>query len=305
MNSQDFPSKILLFGEYGNIYGSQFLTTPYPKFRGKLTLSHHFTEGGAAWDSNQELTWFFNYLAKRENKILDMYRLERDLEKGLYFDSNIPQGFGLGSSGALCAAFYREYRSQVGEWSLVRLREIFSDMESYFHHRSSGMDPLVCYIKRPLLFRSLSAISSVGLRTPLDESVVFFLINSGEVRKTDDLIEIFLKKYQSHSFKSFFEEVMAPLTNGCIELFLQGQYRALWEPFLELSSHQLDYLEPMIPSNIHSLWQDGLRKKDFALKLCGSGGGFFLGMTRKYRDIKQGLKEYEIQLINTYLGEML
>ncbi len=32
---------------------------------------------------------------------LDLDRFENDIDKGLYFESNIPQGYGIGSSGAL------------------------------------------------------------------------------------------------------------------------------------------------------------------------------------------------------------
>jgi mevalonate kinase len=32
--------------------------------------------------------------------------LKNDVETGMYFDSSIPQGYGVGSSGALVAAIY-------------------------------------------------------------------------------------------------------------------------------------------------------------------------------------------------------
>ena len=35
--------------------------------------------------------------------------LKRDIDKGMYFDSSIPQGYGVGSSGALVAAVYDKY----------------------------------------------------------------------------------------------------------------------------------------------------------------------------------------------------
>ena len=33
-------------------------------------------------------------------------KLDNDIKENLYFNSNIPQGYGLGSSGALIAAVY-------------------------------------------------------------------------------------------------------------------------------------------------------------------------------------------------------
>lgn len=310
MSPKEFPSKILLFGEYGNIYGSQFLTFPYGKLWGKLVLPLRPTSKKGASDSNQKLWLFYRYLVKERGEILDLNRLEKDLTQGLFFDSRILEGVGLGSSGALCAALYSEYGSYkeaaCGELSLEELRNIFSDLEAYFHKKSSGMDPLVCYTKHPLLMQSTNSIIPVSLRALEDKNQVFFLINSHRVRRTDSLIEIFLKKYQAPLFRSFFKEVVAPLTNDCIQLFLKGYYDALWEPFFELSSHQLEHLQPMIPSNIEPLWRNGLSKKDFALKLCGSGGGgFFWGMARNAQDMEKHLKGYDIRVINRYLGGAL
>ena len=36
-------------------------------------------------------------------------KLNADIADGMYFDSSIPQGYGVGSSGALVAAIYSEY----------------------------------------------------------------------------------------------------------------------------------------------------------------------------------------------------
>jgi mevalonate kinase len=39
----------------------------------------------------------------------DIDTLENDVNVGMYFDSSIPQGYGVGSSGALVAAIYDKY----------------------------------------------------------------------------------------------------------------------------------------------------------------------------------------------------
>jgi len=76
----------------------------------------------------------------------------------LYFDSSIPQGYGVGSSGALVAAIYDTYAIDKIEATetltrdkLLRLKEIFSLMESFFHGKSSGLDPLNSYLSIPIL----------------------------------------------------------------------------------------------------------------------------------------------------------
>ena len=39
----------------------------------------------------------------------DIDAFKQDVENGMYFQSSIPQGFGVGSSGALVAAVYGKY----------------------------------------------------------------------------------------------------------------------------------------------------------------------------------------------------
>ena len=39
----------------------------------------------------------------------DLAALKKDISLGLYFDSSIPQGYGVGSSGALVASIYDKY----------------------------------------------------------------------------------------------------------------------------------------------------------------------------------------------------
>jgi mevalonate kinase len=52
---------------------------------------------------------------------------------------------------------------------------------------------------------------------------------------------------------------------------------------MEALSHlQFASFEEMIPPNIRAIWAHGLETREFALKLCGAGGGgFFLGYRLK------------------------
>ena len=100
--SSFFTSKILLFGEYSIVLGSQGLAIPFPKFGGKLRFQSDNEKNARV--SNGHLREFYNHL----ESIPDFHfaEMKRDLDAGLFFDSNIPQGYGAGSSGALCAAIY-------------------------------------------------------------------------------------------------------------------------------------------------------------------------------------------------------
>ena len=102
-----FYAKILLFGEYGIIKDSKGLSIPYNFYRGALKIS----EDPSTQDSHLKLVAFCEYLKKLPESTVsfDWPRLNADLNKKMYFDSSIPQGYGVGSSGALVASVYDQY----------------------------------------------------------------------------------------------------------------------------------------------------------------------------------------------------
>ena len=68
----------------------------------------------------------------------DIDLLKKHVDEGMYFDSSIPQGYGVGSSGALVAAIYDKYASNkitvlenLTREKLLTLKSIFSEMESF------------------------------------------------------------------------------------------------------------------------------------------------------------------------------
>ena len=291
-----FQSKVLLFGEYGVIYSSQALTVAYPLFSGQLTLPSSSAERCKTVESHKELLAFLSYLLECEQNTLDLTSLKFDIKRGLYFHSTIPNGFGLGSSGALCAAIYDHYKMEKGPFSLRQLREVFIMMESHFHGLSSGMDPLISYLGTPLLFHSSGHIDKVEMNWSSEGKGALFLLNTGRARRTEPLVNLFLEKCKSVVFERFFKEKITPTTERCIDHFLKGSYEGLWENFIELSAHQFEHFLPMIPKLVRSLWKRGLVEKHFVLKLCGAGGGgFLLGMTKDFQNVKKELHEYEVR----------
>ena len=114
MEKQAFHSKILLFGEYSIIQESMGLSLPYDLFYGQLSFDRTNEDGEFIVKSREQLSNFSVYLEGLNESDdfkskIDLERLKEDLEKGMYFKSSIPQGFGIGSSGALCAAVYDNY----------------------------------------------------------------------------------------------------------------------------------------------------------------------------------------------------
>ena len=107
-----FYSKILLFGEYGIIKDSKGLSIPYNFYNGALKVDEN--PSAEAVKSNSSLRKFVTYLENLQTEqpelvTFNLDLLKADVERGMYFDSSIPQGYGVGSSGALVATIYDKY----------------------------------------------------------------------------------------------------------------------------------------------------------------------------------------------------
>jgi mevalonate kinase len=316
MNKQGkiFYSKILLFGEYSVIFNSMGLSIPYSHFKGELDFINQdkYTDLTFAHESNRLIHSFADHLRKLISQKdlgvpFNISRLFRDLEKGLFFESTIPQGFGLGSSGALVAALYDMYAEEkmrnlkrLGKSHIKKLKETFSQLESYFHGTSSGLDPLNCYIKSPLLIRNKSDIQVVDLpgARNLGEGSIF-LIDTGKPRKTGPLVDMFLER--AHNDEQFYRSIhdqFIPATNNCITSLMNGEIQNFFGHLYQLSSYQYEFMTTMIPEAFRDIWKKGIDTGDFNLKLCGSGGGgFLLGFARNYDEIKEEFLRRSIQPI--------
>jgi mevalonate kinase len=316
LKSSLFYAKIMLFGEYGVICDSMALTIPYSHFTGELMLTgqEQYTDTEMAGESNKQIRLYLQYLKELQRKPvfrekLDLERLEKDIENGLYFESNIPQGYGIGSSGALVAAIYDQYverqsksRNVLTGMEISNLKEVLSMMESYFHGISSGLDPLLCYIRSPLLIRSKMQIETVAIpREKFGANSAIFLVNSGVLGKTGPLVKLFTEKLKDESFNNQVRNNYIPSNNGCIETFLKGDMNGFYSNLTELSAFQFIYLPEMIPANMKSIWEAGLQREDFKMKLCGSGGGgFLLGISNNFRSTRKLFQQNGLELIPVY-----
>lgn len=236
---------------------------------------------------------------------LDLDRLERDLSHGLYFDSSIPEGYGVGSSGALCAAIYDHYALQridpendIDEDNIRLLKRIFGQMESYFHGKSSGLDPLICYLKLPIHISAKDQLGTVDIPSSGQGKGAIFLLNSGQPGETQPMVNIFMEKMKSQGFRKVMKEEFNKYNDACVQAFLKGDTKPLFSNLKKLSHLALQYFSPMIPPVFHELWQKGIDSNAYYLKLCGSGGGgYVLGFTRDYERAARMLKDYQPELI--------
>lgn len=317
--SEIYYGKIILFGEYGIIYDSMALTIPFTHFHGELSFNNRnnkfkYTDVDFANNSNAQLEAYSSYLQKlRSDGVLEMdfdfNSFIKDLDNGLYFESSIPQGFGLGSSGALVASLYNKYGKEkinggrsVTKEETLKLKEIFSQMESFFHGRSSGIDPLNSYIQFPLLIKSKTEIETVGIpRNKANGDSAIFLINTGKPGKTEPVVNLFLEKCKDPDYYKVIQDDFIPLNNQCIENLTGGDLDPFFGNLHSLSELQYNYFSEMIPDDYKGVWKDGLDGKGFNLKLCGSGGGgYLLGFTNTLAETQAFFAEKSMELVTVY-----
>lgn len=306
-----FYSKVLLFGEYSILFDSNGLTIPYSHFNGSLGFinSSGYTDLDYAKHSNEHLKQFAAYLKENTPDIIDTEKLLADIDKGLYFESTIPEGYGLGSSGALVAAIYKQYGIQrihakagLTSEETQQLKAIFSRLESYFHGKSSGIDPLICYLKHPLFIKDQKNISSIGIsRENIQSDDAVFIVNTRQVGKTAPLVDLFMKKCLNPTYIERIKNDLIPTTNKCISSLLAGDLNSFYKSLKQLSKFQLQYLKEMIPDEFLKHWEDGISNNRYLLKLCGSGGGgYLLGFTREFSKVKKELTDKGLEVIPVY-----
>ncbi len=303
-----FYAKILLFGEYGIIKESKGLAIPFNSYKGALKTVN--TLNGEAKKSNENLLGFHQYLKEHGSELiqLDLESFKCDINNGMYFDSSIRQGYGVGSSGALVASIYDKYASKkitvlenLTRNKLLTLKETFSIMESYFHGKSSGLDPLNSYLSLPILINSKENIEATGIPSQKDGRAAVFLLDSEQIGETEPMVNIFMNKMKNKGFRKMLSDEFSIHTDACIEDFLQGNIKSLFGNVKKLSKVVFKNFKPMIPSAFHKVWEKGIRTNDYYLKLCGSGGGgYILGFTEDYEKAKISLKDYKLEFVYRY-----
>ncbi|MBL4662634.1 MAG: mevalonate kinase [Flavobacteriaceae bacterium] len=307
-----FYSKILLFGEYGIIKDSKGLSIPYNFYNGALKTDEHHTV--STHKSNENLKRYVAYLEQlcEEKPDLITFNLEAlrtDVAAGLYFDSSIPQGYGVGSSGALVAAIYDKYADDkitvlenLTREKLLQLKGIFAEMESFFHGKSSGLDPLNSYLSLPILINSKDNIEPAGIPSQTENGPgAVFLLDSGSTGETAPMVQIFMNNMKQEGFRNMLKNQFVKHTDACVEDFLKGDVKSLFGNIKQLSKVVLDNFKPMIPEEFQTLWKKGIETNAYYLKLCGSGGGgYILGFTEDMDKAKIALKKYKLEVVYNF-----
>jgi len=281
-----FFSKLLLFGEYGLMFGAKALAVPFPKYQGSLSKADTDFPDEQSRKSAVELerftSWFrHEQLNMKMNFPLKLDKLQQDVAGNLFFRSTIPPEYGVGSSGALCAALFHDYSIYEENFSWISqkrslpeiLKNDFSMMESYFHGSSSGLDPLVSFLNQPVLFENKHISLPCLVTGRLSCSV--HLVDTGTSCATSPLVRIFLNKMEDPDFRMGFRQDFLPANNGAVDAFLSGQTDKLFHCLRRITRFQLQHFSEMIPASFIEIIES-LMDQDIYVKLLGSGGGGFL-----------------------------
>lgn len=289
MNNQ-YHGKLVLFGEYSMIFGSEALLMPYYSVSGEwCSVINRPSE--KAFESNDNIRKFYDYLHDNDDfRILDLRRFEMELNAGLFFDSNIPLGYGVGSSGALTAAIYDRYKL-IEIKDICKLKKFLAKMENFFHGSSSGIDPLQCYLGKPFLLRQHdnepTSQSVIEMRSQqsmveilnddfISDDIHIFLIDTEIKSPTAPLVEHFKELRNDKAYLNKFDNEYIPLVSNCIATLINRNDDDFFSYLSRLSRLQLELLPHTIPEETRDFFLKNIKEDGFQVKLCGAGGGGYL-----------------------------
>ena len=289
-NSTTYPSKILLFGEYLILDQAQALAIPFSQLSGAWQKSKHVSS-----DYKADLIRLLDFLEhKGMHAFLDLAAFRTELDQGLSFDSNIPLGYGAGSSGALIAAVYDAFlkpNGQVKELELIRER--LASMESFFHGKSSGLDPLVSFLKKPVWVDEVGKIHDCTIPK---QDVHIYLLDSGISRSTAPLVEIYKRKKADQAFNQLLHSQLIPHSNALVQGVLKNT-SDFWSTLVEYSRLQYETFEEMVLPSFKSSWLEGLQTEEYVMKLCGAGGGGFYLVFSQSKNLEDKFSKPVLQLL--------
>jgi len=267
-----YPAKLLLFGEHVLLLGAPAVAVPVPAFGGRW-----------AWKTptidEAPLSVFVENLEAVCPKIIDIHNFRKELDTGLFFDSNIPMGYGLGSSGALCAAVYDRFGQEKAH-SLTDLKAVFANMESFFHGHSSGIDPLTSYLGQPILIENKTEVRPV-IFAEWSQPPLVFLLDSRLPRHTGPLVQWFLEQSRRADWRAQLDDDLLPAHRNMVQAWIEADSTVFWTALRQVSAFQFRHFQPMVPATLLEIWRQSFESESVTFKICGAGGGgFLLGFAR-------------------------
>ena len=301
-SKKTYKSKLLLFGEHILIKGAQALAIPFFTYHGGWNYTSSAQRESIQFRLYELVEWLYHKQKQGQlPSTLNVEHFKKELNNGLYFQSNIPVGYGVGSSGALCAGIYDQFCIENNA-DVLTIRKHLAAMESFFHGSSSGIDPLVSYLEKAIVIEKDSTIQQVDLSTLFmnQKDATIFILDTKIPRETAPLVNLFLEKCKDEYFYKRILTELIPYNDDAIHAILKGDWLLLFELVHEISYFQFKYFKPMIPNAFEGIWVDGLSSDLYKLKLCGAGGGgFILGFTKKFEQTRQHLSNWELREVRS------
>ncbi len=255
-----YPAKVILYGEYTVLMGSSVCAVPFDYYglRWLLDPCHHaypfaFSEMLKAWHK----------LANH----LDLAKMEQDYIEGWRLMGDIPIGCGLGSSGACIAAFYDAYHKEQLEGQALLC--LLAQMENFFHAHSSGTDPYISHSQQAYCIDQ-----GVFHQVSFDlQQHVFQLIDSSMPRATKNLMTFFQAIQNDTLFLNDYQNDYLPALKTALTSLSEGDDTQLLTATKTIAKFQWKWFQAMICSAIRPYWERAMQSDDWAIKLCGAGGG--------------------------------
>ena len=287
-----YYSKVILFGEYSMIFDATALMIPLKRFSAQWQFPQS-RNLASSLPSNQSLKQFCKYLSENHelSNLFDFQYFSKDLNEGLFLASNVPSGYGLGSSGTLVAAVYDRYAIRKND-DLLQLKTLFGQMESHFHGSSSGIDPLQCYLGQPFKItpKGVELLSDDFLK----KDIHICLIDTKIKSNTKPLVNHFKAQRENPEFLDRFQSEYVPYVTSCINSMIEGNKELFFNSLKQLTKGQLEFLHPMITDNTLDLFTTDY-DFNFGVKISGSGGGgYVLGFTDDVTKVSDMLKDFEV-----------
>lgn len=263
--SRIYPAKLLLFGEYTVLHGSQALAVPLHHWSG------HWEKFQAA-DPPKPSPYFEWLMQKGLISKMIFEKMESDLSEGWSFVSDMPWGYGVGSSGAYVAALYDRYVADDQPTAKMGASDFLARMESYFHGTSSGMDPLVSYMDQAVLKDPAGVFSCIS-DPGWPQGWNIYLLDSGAGRTTGSLVNDYKQWMEREDFRRSIHRELIPVVEHAIHFYLLGVDAMLADCLAVISGYQREYFEPMILGSVRDKWDQLSARPGVHVKLCGAGGG--------------------------------
>jgi mevalonate kinase len=293
-----FYSRLLLFGEYAQSYGSYSLVVPFDLFSGGLVILKG--EDVRKNESRKILFDFCQFLKKNKEKFffLNIESFEAELNEGLCFDSDLPGNYGLGESGVLIATVFDRYHYMETDGDVQNLRVMFANMESWFFGKSLGIDSLASYLGQPVVLRNKIA-EKITFLPRQDDDFDIFLIDTSQESSTGFQTRSFQQIIGNKMFYYLFLENYVPYINSAITFFLGKNLFNFNTALTNMVDFQYKYFKVLFPSFTRDLIKAGLDEGSYFLKLCGAGGGgYLLGFTQDIEYTKGILAQKGISVIH-------